>query len=303
MNQVRIVVPLGTRNPEAAVAAASGAGRHALPRSWKQLWIELLASIAVMQVRYHARHAVRPQPSRLPRPSRRTVRRLGLASMLAAGGLLAVGVTAARFTATGTSSASAFSTGTVSVGLDNSGTAVQCNVSNLAPGDASSGYLPSGSSVANNSSQQCSYLVKYTGSVPAYLAVDVAITNGGTKLYDATATGLQLLVRDTAGATYVGSGSAQGGTKYTGQAGGSFGQTLASPGTAANLLVATSAKSNGFTDKFTVDYNLAIPSSNTNIGGSSTVTLTFHAVQAGNNALPGTCSAAGVSCVTGMSWS
>jgi len=302
MNQARIVVPFGTRNPEAAVAAASGAGRHALPWDKRRIATELAISIAILQVRYNARHARRSQPSRRPRPSRTTVRRLGLVSMLAAGGMLAVGVTAARFTATGTSSASTFTTGSVSVGLDNSGTAVQCNVSNLAPGDASTGYLPSGSSVANNSSQQCSYLVKYTGSVPAFVAVDVAVTNGGTKLYDATATGLQLLVQDTAGATYVGSASDQGGTKYTGQTGGSFGQTLGSPGTASNLLVSTNAKSNGFTDKFTVDYNLAIPSSNTNIGGSSTVTLTFHAVQAGNNALPASCSAAGISCVTGMGW-
>lgn len=302
MNKVRIVVPFGTRNPEAAIAAASGAGRHALPRSWRRTRNDVLISFALLRLRYEARHAHRAHSARSRRCMQpATFRRLGYVSMLASVATLAVGVTSALMSATGQGKAGAFSTGSVTVGLD-SGTPVQCTVADLTPGDASSAYLPASSSVANNSSQQCSYLVKYTGSVPAFLAVDVAVSNGSTKLYDASATGLQLLVRDNA-STFVGSAANAGGIKFTGQAGGAFGQTLASPGSASNLLVSTSAKSSGFTDKFTVDYNLAIPSSNSNIGGSSTVTLTFHAVQASNNALPASCNAAAVSCVTGMSWS
>jgi len=220
------------------------------------------------------------------------------ASALAATG---VGGTFARLSATKVSGSNAFTTGTVVVGLG-AGTSVQCNVTDLVPGDASTGY-PSGSGVANQSATQCRYFIKYSGTALAYLALDVAITNGATRLYDGSGTGLQLLVADSAGTTYVGSAAGQGGIKYTTQGGSSFGTTLSSPGTASDLLVSTSAQNSTFTDEFTVDYNLAVPSSNNNIGGSSTVTLTFHAVQRNNNTLSNQCSAAGIACTSGLSWS
>ena len=232
-------------------------------------------------------------------PKRRLLTAAGLVAALLGVLAFAGGITVARLSGSKTSGGLAFTSGTVVVGLG-AGTAVQCNVSNLVPGDASTGY-PSGTGVANQTSNQCRYFVKYTGTVHAYIALDVAITNGTTKLYDSTATGLQLLVRDTAGTTYVGASAGHGGTHYTAQGGSSFAATLGSPGSATDLLVSTSPQSGTFTDEFTVDYNLAIPSSNTNIGGTSTATLTFHAVQSGNNALPVACTAAAIAC-TGLLW-
>ncbi len=219
---------------------------------------------------------------------------------LVAASTLVTGVSFALFSASSPSQSGTFTSGSVVVGLG-SGTSVQCNVSNQAPGDASTGY-PSGSGVANQLSTQCTYFVTYTGSVSAWLAVDVAVADGTPSLYDGTAAGLQLLVKDGS-TTFIGSGVGAGGTSYTAQGGSTFGATLASPGTASDLLVSTSPQAGTFTDEFTIDYHLPIPSSNANIGGSSTVTLTFHAVQAGNNALPASCTAAGMSCATGMSWS
>lgn len=196
--------------------------------------------------------------------------------------------------------------GTVVVGLG-TGTPVVCHVSNLAPGDASTGY-PSGTGVADQTFAQCRYFVKYTGTDPAYLAVDVAVNNTVDNLYTGAATGLQLLVKDSNGTTYVGSAANHGGTNYTAQSGGAFGSVLANGATASDLLVSTSPQTGSpatYTDEFTIDYWMAIPSTNNNIGGNTTVTLTFHAAPADNNAPPFSCTSpgAGVSCTSGMSWS
>lgn len=228
---------------------------------------------------------------------------------------LVTGITFGLFSTTTTGQTNTFTTGNVTVGLG-SGTSVVCSVTNLAPGDSSTGY-PSGSGVADQSFQQCKYFVTYTGSAPAYLAVNVAVNNPTTELYNATSSGLQLFIRDFyQGAyqtTYVGGSASTGGFEYTAQGGTSFGSTLSAGSTASDLLVSTSSYTgSGFTstfgasgDEFTVDYNLPYnSSSNSNIGGSTTITLTFHAVQAGNNALPSACNSAGagVSC-TGLAWS
>ncbi len=47
------------------------------------------------------------------------------------------------------------------------------------------------------------------------------------------------------------------------------------------------------------------PPGNTYQGGSTTVTLTFHAVQSANNPLPATCTTAGAQCLpgSGFVWS
>ena len=56
---------------------------------------------------------------------------------------------------------------------------------------------------------------------------------------------------------------------------------------------------------FSLDYAVPIVSGNTYQGGSATVTLTFHAVQSGNNPLPLTCTTAGAQCLpgSGFVWS
>jgi hypothetical protein len=270
----------------------------------------LVASVLAAHVVLRLRNT--PSPRALPRQTFRSASRKRLltaaaviTSLLAATTLYA-GVTSARLSAVRASGSTTFTAGTVKVGLG-SGTSVQCAVTNLAPGEGSTGYSPGAGATT-----QCSYFVTYTGSEAAYLALDVAITNGTTKLYDSNATGLQLLIKDNAATptTYVGSSAGAGGTKYRAQGSASLATTLASPGTASNLLVSTSSftaatfttafGANGL--KFTVDYALPIPSSNSNIGGSSTITLTFHAVQASNNTLPAACTAAGMAC-TSQVWS
>jgi hypothetical protein len=137
--------------------------------------------------------------------------------------------------------------------------------------------------------------VKYTGSASAYLAVDVAVSNGSTALYDTTANGLQFYLKDGSSTSYV------NGTSFTQQGGGSA--TLPVAG-ASNLLVSTSPASNGTAVNFSLDYLLPATAGNSFQGGSTTVTLTFHAVQSGNNTLPGTC-AAGQQCNagSGFAWS
>jgi len=236
--------------------------------------------------------------------NRRRFRTAGILGLALGVGFVLTGIAFGLFGSTTPSSANAFSAGKVVVGTGG-GASVQCNVTNLAPGDASSGY-PSGSGVANQSFAQCRYFVTYSGSVPAYLGLDVAVANsGGNKLYDGTSTGLQLLVQDSSGTTYIGRAAGHGGTNYTAQSGASFGTTLNSGATASDLLISTGPESGSptaFSDEFTVDYNLPIPASDANIGGTTTVTLTFHAVQAANNPLPSGCTSSGVSC-TGLTWS
>jgi hypothetical protein len=157
------------------------------------------------------------------------------------------------------------------------------------PGDSSSG-APSG----NKGSTPCTYNVKYTGSASAWLGVDVAVSNGSTVLYDGTATGLQLYLKD-------GSSSYLTGTAFRQEGGGSASLPT---GSTSNLLVSTSPAATGTAVNFSLDYALAAAAGNAYQGGSTTVTLTFHAVQSGNNALPSDC-AAGQQCNagSGFAWS
>jgi hypothetical protein len=128
--------------------------------------------------------------------------------------------------------------------------------------------------------------MKYTGSATAYLAVDVAVSNGTIPLYDGTATGLQLYLKDGTPTTYLSSTAPTAGTTFTAQGGTS---TSLPVGTTANLLVSPTPAATNATVSFTLNYAVPIASGNTYQGGSSTVTLTFHAVQAGNNPVTGAC--------------
>lgn len=215
---------------------------------------------------------------------------LGAAAVTSVGAVatLAAGFTFGLFSATESSGANTFTAGTVTVGAG-SGATVTCNISNMVPGDSSTG-----ASTGSKSDTQCAYSVKYTGSAPAWLAVDVAVGNGG--LYDGTANGLQLYLKDGTPTTYV------NGTSYTQQGGGSA--TLPTNASAPNLLVSTAAAPTNTTVNFTLDYLLPSTAGNSYQGLNTTVTLTFHAVQSGNNALPGAC-AAGQQCNAGggFAWS
>jgi hypothetical protein len=156
----------------------------------------------------------------------------------------------------------------------------------MVPGDSSSG-----APIGSKTDTTCTYNVKYTGSADAWLGVDVTVTNGSPALYDGTANGLQLYLKDGS-TTYLTSTAPTAGTTYKQQGGTSA--TL-SAGTTSNLLVSTTAATQNTAVSFTLDYAVPSASGNTYQGGSATVTLTFHAVQSGNNALPSGC-AAGQQC-------
>ncbi len=226
-------------------------------------------------------------------------RRLALAgaatAIIGSAATLVAGFTFGLFSASEASGANTFTAGTVSVGLGTPAS-VTCTITNMVPGDSSAG-APIGSKAQTT----CTYNVKYTGSVTAWLAVDVNVTNGGTALYDGTATGLQLYLKDATPTTYVTSTAPTAGTTFTQQGG-----TSASlpTGPTANLLVSSTAAAANTAVSYLLDYALPIASGNVYQAGSTTVTLTFHAVQAGNNPLPGAC-ASGQQCNAGggFAWS
>jgi len=218
----------------------------------------------------------------------------GSVATAGAAATLAGGVTFGLFSASGAGGGNTFTGGTVTVAAGTPAS-VTCSITNMVPGDSSAG-APIGSKAAT----ACTYNMKYTGSATAYLAVDVAVSNGTTSLYDGTATGLQLYLKDGT-TTYLTSTAPTAGTTFTAQGGTA---TLLPIGTTANLLVSPTPAATGTAVSFTLNYAVPIASGNTYQGGSATVTLTFHAVQAGNNPVTAAC-VAGQQCnaTTTFLWS
>jgi spore coat-associated protein N len=204
---------------------------------------------------------------------------VGSVATVGAAATLAGGVTFGLFSASGASGANTFTGGTVTVAAGTPAS-VTCTITTMVPGDSSAG-----APIGNKADTACTYNMKYTGSATAYLAVDVAVANIGTALYDGTNTGLQLYLKDGT-STYLTSTAPTGGTTFTAQGGTA---TLLPVGTTADLLVSPTPAATNATVSFTLNYAVPIASGNTYQGGSSTVTLTFHAVQAGNNPVTGAC--------------
>ena len=148
----------------------------------------------------------------------------------------------------------------------------------MVPGDSSTGY-----GTGSQALSQCNYKVKYTGSASAWLAVDIAVNAGSTPLYTATSDGLQLLVKTTGDVTLMNN------LTYKNPAGNDT--TLAAGAVASNLLISTSPAVTDDAFQFNIDYLLPLLASNATQGGSASVTLTFHAVQSGNQPI--------LSCVAG----
>jgi hypothetical protein len=220
---------------------------------------------------------------------------VGAAASIGAIATLASGVTFGLYSASEASAGNSFTSGTVSVGTGTP-TSVTCTITNMVPGDSSAG-----APIGGKADTTCTYNVKYTGSASAWLAVDVAVSNGSTSLYDSTATGLQLYLKDASPATYLTSTAPTAGTTFKNQAGTA---TTLPAGSTADLLVSTTAAATNTAVSFSLDYALPIASGNTYQSGSATVTLTFHAVQSVNNPLPTGC-AAGSQCLpgSGFVWS
>lgn len=196
---------------------------------------------------------------------------------LAAAGALTIGTTLSLFSASESSSSNSFTAGTVTVGLG-SAPSVTCNVAEVAPGDSSSG-----SATGSKSLTSCSYNVKYTGSLPAWLAVDVAINSTGTDLYTGDANGMQFYVKD--GLTNIMNGT-------TFKAINGTDTSVTSGVVVQHILLNDVAAAQNTSKAFSIDYLLPFLAPNALQGASTTITLTFRAVQSANQPLAqpgGTC--------------
>lgn len=198
------------------------------------------------------------------------------------------------------SGANAFAAGTVTVGLDPGGSQVTCSITAMNGGDSSAG-----APIGTGADPTCKFQVKFTGSANAWLAVDVAVADGSTSLYDGSTGGLQLYLSDgtttylTSTATASGGGS---GTRYTAKGGGA----TALPTTGVTDLLVNAASGGtapGTIVHFALDYAVPAWSGSQYWGGSATITLTFHAVQAANNVPSGCTTGAQCPPSAGISWS
>lgn len=171
-----------------------------------------------------------------------------------------------------------FTSGTVTLASTVTGA---CTVSALAPGDAPAA---------------CTFNTTYSGSLSAYLAVDVLVEtqagSGGTVLYNpGGSNGLTVAVTDNQSSpvTYVVPTTAT--TCPGGAPSGSTCYEL------DNELLGTSAFTNGATDVISTAVTLPAAAGNGYQGGAAQVILTAHAVQSKNNTLSCTTTAtAGHSC-------
>jgi len=233
--------------------------------------------------------------------ARSVTKRLALAgaAVTAVGAVatLVAGFTFGLFSATEGGATNSFTAGTVAV-TTTTPASVTCTITSMVPGDASANFSPS---YANSSDSTCTYNVEYTGSANAWLGVDMTVANQSPGLFSsASATGIQFQLEDGTPTTYVSSNATNttntGDTTYK-QEGSSAGTALPTVGV-SDLLVSTTAATNGTVVDFSLDYGMPLDTGNAFQGGSVTVTLTFHAVQSKNNALPADC-AAGHQCNAG----
>jgi hypothetical protein len=236
----------------------------------------------------------------LARSARKRLALAGAAvTVIGAVATLVAGFTFGLFSATESGGTNSFTAGTVTV-TTTTPASVTCTITTMVPGDASTNFSPA---YSNSSDTPCTYNVEYTGSASAWLGVDVAVSNGSTSLFSSgSATGIQFQLKDGTPTTYVSSSATNstgtGDTTYDAQGG----TATALPATGvSDLLVSTTAATNGTVVDFSLDYGLPLDSGNAFQGGSVTVTLTFHAVQSKNNSLPVAC-AAGDQCNAGGSF-
>jgi len=237
--------------------------------------------------------------------SRKRLALVGAAvTTVGAAAALIAGATFGFFSSAGVGSGSnTFTAGTVVVGLDPGGTQVTCAIGPMSAGDTQ----------AKSGNVACKYVIKYTGNVNAYMALDLAITGApgspieipygsvsaptaAQGLYDGTANGLQFTITDGT-ATYM------SGVQYNNQAGTATTLTpVTGSASVADLLVNTTPVTNGATKTLTVNYTLPTTAGNAYNLATSSIVLRIHAVQADNNTVTAGC-VAGNLCSSGMAWS
>lgn len=142
----------------------------------------------------------------------------------------------------------------------------------------------------------CTLGLTYSGSLSAYLAVDVLVEtqagSGGTTLYDpGGSNGLAVTITDNQGTPVTYTMPTTSTTCPEGAPGGSTCYEL------DNELLGTSAYTSGTSDTMSTSVSLPLAAGNGFQGGAAQVILTGHAVQSKNNALACTATpTAGKSC-------
>ena len=215
---------------------------------------------------------------------RHLLRNAGVVGVVACVMLGSVHVVLARFSTTRSSATSTVAAGTVTLGTNVSGA---CGVTNMLPGA---------------SPTPCTLTATYSGSAPAYVAVDVLIEtqagNGGTALYNPadSAHDLQVAVSSSPPAVSYTRPTVLT-TCPTGAPGGSSCYELDNE---LLSLTPTAAAPPNTTVTFTTTVSLPATTTTGYRGGAAQIILTVHATQSGNNSASG-CTA-GQSCAS-VRWS
>jgi hypothetical protein len=222
-----------------------------------------------------------------PRGRQKTLLAAAGVTLVGALATLAGGVTYGIYSSTPSGENNGFTSGTVT--LTNNVTGA-CSDTNLAPGDAPAA---------------CTLGLTYSGSLSAYLAVDVLIEtqagSGGSTLYNPSGSnGLTVSITDNQSTPVTYTVPTTPTTCPTGAPSGSTCYEL------DDELIGTSSYASGATDTISTAVTLPSAAGNGYQGGAAQVILTVHAVQAKNNTLNCTTTpAAGQSCSpgTGFAWS
>jgi len=204
---------------------------------------------------------------------------VGVAATAAIAGAIAVlifGATFGLFSAVSAPQTDTFAAGTVVLTTDNT-QSFSCAFNNMHPGEVSHQWQL-GNYTVPPADTGCTLLVHYTGSLPAYIGLQLGTS--GTGLYDGSANGLQLQILDNNGVYYTGGGLLNG--------------------TSAPLYVGTDSGPADHT--FWVDFYLPTSAGNHYQGLNTTLTLNVTAVQSQNNGTAAGCTPGQV-CATIGSWS
>jgi Camelysin metallo-endopeptidase len=216
---------------------------------------------------------------------------LGLVAVAAVASA-SVGVTMALYSTKATQ-VNTFASGTVTQTTAGS---TACSATQMAPGDTAT---------------TCTFAITYAGSISGYMALDVFIATGKnpatgtwTDLYNRSdgANGTQITVTDNSAVSYISGGATPTVLPSSSCSSGSPDGLSYSTGNdncylLSNLLVSTSAFSNGGTKTFTTTVTLPAAEPATTQGGIATVVLSVHAVQSAHNTLSCTTTAtAGSQC-------
>jgi len=226
------------------------------------------------------------------RANRRLLFVAGLLAAVSAGATLTGAVTFGLFSGTTSAQTSTLASGTVTLTSNVSGA---CTVGNMLPG---------------SSPTSCALVVSYSGTVPAYLGLDVLIATesqspGTVPLYNPSdpTNDLQIMVNDSQNpaVTYFSPTTVPPtGVACNTIAGSGYGSSYTCY-QLNDLLVSTAPfTSTSSADTFNTSVSVPTTSATGYQGGTASIVLLAHAVQSGNQTL-GSCSA-GTPC-TSMSWS